>query len=383
MAFTSTQARHLKAKLDARYVKTRNMDGSSLHYIEGWHAIAEANRIFGFDAWDRKTLDARCVWTGTSAQDYLAAYTAKVRIRVRAGDTTIVREGSGTGEGTAPTPGRAHDLALKSAETDATKRALATFGNVFGLALYDREQTGVRRRPKVTNGNSAKGPWKLQSHGQASTRTFSKPEDFASTLRRTMSEAPNIERLFEVWEKNVATVRALSDLMKQMGREKEEFAKRLVDHLKSCATSLVNARGEVPSEGPEASGMFNRKPAPREKIDKSVLTLSEPKRIRSKEHLRYVARQPCLVCGRTPSHAHHVRYAQRRGLGLKVSDEFTVPLCAIHHNEIHQTAKEKEWWQQRNVDPLAVARALWRESHKPCSTSAPGGGTSAASGNES
>ena len=100
------------------------------------------------------------------------------------------------------------------------------------------------------------------------------------------------------------------------------------------------------------------------KIDKSVLTISEPKRIRCKEHLRFVASQPCLICGRSPSHAHHVRYAQSRGLSLKVSDEFTVPLCAIHHHNIHTTGKEREWWQERNIDPLEVANALWQQSRE-------------------
>ena len=91
---------------------------------------------------------------------------------------------------------------------------------------------------------------------------------------------------------------------------------------------------------------------------------SEPRRIRCKEHLRFVASQPCVICGRTPSHAHHVRYAQARGLGLKVSDEFTVPLCAIHHQQLHKTTKEREWWHERKIDPLIVARALWNESQK-------------------
>jgi hypothetical protein len=97
--------------------------------MEGWHVISEANRIFGYDAWDRRTLTSNCVWSGTSGQHYLAAYTAKVQISVRTGDSMIVREGSGTAEGRALTPGQAHELALKGAETDATKRALATFGN--------------------------------------------------------------------------------------------------------------------------------------------------------------------------------------------------------------------------------------------------------------
>ena len=96
----------------------------------------------------------------------------------------------------------------------------------------------------------------------------------------------------------------------------------------------------------------------RQKIDKSVLTISEPKRHRSKEHLQYVAQQPCLICGRSPSHAHHVRFAQSKGLALKVSDEFTVPLCAIHHSENHSTGDERKWWQKHNIEPLAIARQL-------------------------
>jgi hypothetical protein len=98
------------------------------------------------------------------------------------------------------------------------------------------------------------------------------------------------------------------------------------------------------------------------KIDKSVLTISEPKRIRSKDHLRFVAQQACLICGRRPSQAHHIRYAQPRGLTPKVSDEFTVPLCAIHHSENHQTGNERLWWEHGKIDPLAVARALWEKS---------------------
>ncbi len=135
MALTNTQVRQLRAKLEPKHVKTRQANGANLHYVEGWHVIAEANRIFGYDAWDRRTLASRCVWSGPSGSYHAAAYTAKVRVSVRAGDITIVREGSGTGEGTAPTPGQAHELALKGAETDATKRALATFGNPFGRTL--------------------------------------------------------------------------------------------------------------------------------------------------------------------------------------------------------------------------------------------------------
>src|SRR6188472_1131179 len=145
MAFTDTQVRLLKAKLDPRHIRTRNSNGCSLSYVEGWHAIAEANRIFGYEAWDRRTVSATCVWSEANAGTYRAVYIAKVRITVRAGEVKVVRDGSGSCKATAATAGQAHELALKGAETDATKRALATFGNPFGLALYDREQSGVRK----------------------------------------------------------------------------------------------------------------------------------------------------------------------------------------------------------------------------------------------
>jgi hypothetical protein len=79
--------------------------------------------------------------------------------------------------------------------------------------------------------------------------------------------------------------------------------------------------------------------------------------------LRFVAQQSCVVCGRAPSQAHHIRYAQTRGLALKVSDEFTVPLCAVHHTETHATGDERGWWEARNIDPLAIAEKLWRKNN--------------------
>ena len=75
-------------------------------------------------------------------------------------------------------------------------------------------------------------------------------------------------------------------------------------------------------------------------IDKSQLMIAEPKRLRDKAHLKFVAAQPCLVCGRQPADPHHLRFAQPRAIGLKVSDEFTVPLCRGHHRELHQTGNE-------------------------------------------
>jgi len=98
-------------------------------------------------------------------------------------------------------------------------------------------------------------------------------------------------------------------------------------------------------------------------IDKSVLSLPAPRRIRDRDHVGWVAKQPCLICGRRPADAHHLRFAQSRTLGRKVSDEFTVPLCRGHRREIHRCGNEAAWWKKVGVDPTVPARALWLESH--------------------
>ena len=98
-------------------------------------------------------------------------------------------------------------------------------------------------------------------------------------------------------------------------------------------------------------------------IDKSVLAVPEPRRVRDRDHVRLVARQPCLICGRLPADAHHLRFTQSRALGRKVSDEFTVPLCRGHHREVHRCGDETAWWGNTGVDPADAARALWLRSH--------------------
>lgn len=99
-------------------------------------------------------------------------------------------------------------------------------------------------------------------------------------------------------------------------------------------------------------------------VDKTVLAFSEPRRIRDREHVRFVARQPCLVCGRLPADAHHLRFAQSRAIGRKVSDEFTVPLCRGHHRQVHRFGDEAAWWQSMKMQPMMVARALWLQTHR-------------------
>ena len=105
-----------------------------------------------------------------------------------------------------------------------------------------------------------------------------------------------------------------------------------------------------------------RPQSPPSKIDKSQLVIAEPKRLRDKAHLKFVASQPCIVCGRQPSDPHHLRFAQPRAIGLKVSDEFTVPLCRGHHRQLHQAGNEIAWWEDLNINALEIAKRFWEES---------------------
>ena len=134
------------------------------------------------------------------------------------------------------------------------------------------------------------------------------------------------------------------------------------------AVIQLNDEAEAPPASPASSqpdgGIHpaTAETAP-EAVDKSVLAFPEPRRQRNKIHLRFVAKQPCLICARQPCDAHHLRFAQARGIGLKVSDEFTVPLCRGHHRELHRAGNEANWWSTKGVDAVDASRKLWTETH--------------------
>ena len=127
-----------------------------------------------------------------------------------------------------------------------------------------------------------------------------------------------------------------------------------VDQSKTLAQPLTSKRQK-------AENTKNR--ARPKGMDKSTLTLPEPRRVRDRNHVKAVAQHPCLICGRRPADAHHLRFAQSRALGRKVSDAFTVPLCRGHHREVHHCGDEAAWWRNAGVDPTVSARALWLDTH--------------------
>ncbi|MGA7789899.1 MAG: ERF family protein [Xanthobacteraceae bacterium] len=129
------------------------------------------------------------------------------------------------------------------------------------------------------------------------------------------------------------------------------------------STSTAEVASAAAASGVETDAPSARQQSRGKPIDKAVLTHPEPRRVRDREHVRFVAQQACLLCGRQPSDAHHLRFAQSRALSRKASDEFTVPLCRGHHRELHRHGDEAAWWSKAAIDPLVQARILWLESH--------------------
>jgi len=130
----------------------------------------------------------------------------------------------------------------------------------------------------------------------------------------------------------------------------------------------------VVADNPAPSSTHLQADAAPAKIQKSELAISEPRRHRDKAHLKFVASQPCLVCGRSPADAHHLRFTQARAMGRKVSDEFTVPLCRTHHRDNHRFGDEVAWWERRAIDPVATSRMLWISTRRIDARASCGGG---------
>jgi len=231
-------------------------------------------------------------------------------------------------------------MAVKAAETDATKRALATFGNPFGLALYDRDQANVTKpREKASPPALPPGPSTF-SLILADERTLDLTDLTAlvEATQRELAKLDTLEETYAFWTSNLS---ALTDAARLDGNG---AGTALVAALKHRLREINQATPVAPSNG------------------RGVLIPKET-RIRDRDHLAFVARQPCLVCGRRPAQAHHLKFAQPRSMSLKVSDEYTVPLCNGHHDALHKTGDERAWWARHGIiDPLKFASRLWAAS---------------------
>jgi hypothetical protein len=204
-----------------------------------------------------------------------------------------------------------------------------------GNTKVQQASAGHRTKPRFTSSRSTLEPEAsvaLREQLTAGVKNIGSAEEAASWAHRVMGAKNTL---------------ALADA-EQVERA---FQERLSSVTSEAVASLL-----PPLRPP---GRARRRRAP---VDKSVLALPAPRRIRDRDHVKLVSKQPCLVCGRHPTDAHHLRFAQSSALGRKVSDEFTVPLCRGHHREVHRCGDEAIWWIKTGIDPSETARALWLKS---------------------
>ncbi len=205
--FSAEQIAALSAPLDRSRICSREQGRGRVNYLQGWVLIEEANRIFGFDGWQRQTLSSRCVTEATrligsknegrpQKEGWGVTYIARVRITVHlANQELLIREGTGAGHGIDTDLGLAHESAIKEAETDAMKRALVTFGNPFGLALYDRSQRQVSGAPAPAQARASSGPRPAPANGVVRRPQATAPNPVAAAFngppRATSAAAPS------------------------------------------------------------------------------------------------------------------------------------------------------------------------------------------------
>jgi ERF superfamily len=180
------------------------------------------------------------------------------------------------------------------------------------------------------------------------------PEQSAALREKLLAELGNIASADSVpnWARGALT--AKNSLTATDAKLVEDAFERRLSELPSSDAAAAAPEVIATTESTD--------PGQAKGIDKSILTVAAPRRYRNREHLRYVAQQACLVCGRKPSDPHHLGFTQPRALGRKVSDEFAVPLCRGHHRAVHRSRDERAWWWQAGIDPIKVSRRLWRET---------------------
>ena len=143
---------------------------------------------------------------------------------------------------------------------------------------------------------------------------------------------------------------------------KNQLSKADAEALEDAFTATLSQFGEFEPSAQEVNGGGDQ-PLQVDSREQTVTVIGKPVRERDREHLKFVASQPCLVCGRTPSDAHHIKFAEAPAMGRKVSDRFTVPICRLHHTELHRRANERAWWESQEIDPMVIAESLWGRTH--------------------
>jgi ERF superfamily len=271
---------------------------------------------------------------------------------------------------------------MGAALTYARRYALFTFVGIAGEDDLDapdlcdgpRSQTSSADKhtliptdgqPRVPPRKPGNGQRRNSMHGERPAPL--EPEQSAALREKLLTELGTITSadLAAIWAQEALT--AKNSLEAADAKLVEDAFEHRLSELAPSATAEA-ADDAAPSTqldvvgGPETRAKRKGDLDQPDSINKSGLVIATPRRYRNRQHLRYVAQQACLICGRKQSDPHHLRYLQPRALGRKASDEFAVPLCRSHHRAVHRAGDEQAWWKAAGIDPVKVARQLWRQT---------------------
>jgi hypothetical protein len=270
---------------------------------------------------------------------------------------------------------------MGTALTYARRYALFTLVGIAGeddldapdLPVSEATRSEVEAPAHGDSTNGAGGspaPSVLRSRNRSGNPPVLSSTESATLREKLLSEVREIDSADQaaVWAQR--TLPRKNALLVSDSQVLEEAFRSRVAALGEIGLDPDPSREQSPATAQGVAPFSSTKRAPTQRLrpthlDKAVLAIPEPRRLRDKEHVKFVSRQACLICGRQPADPHHVRFAQHPALGRKVSDEFTVPLCRVHHREVHRSRDEAQWWRSFRVDPLTVASKLWAQTHPP------------------
>jgi len=217
------------------------------------------------------------------------------------------------------------------------------------------------------NGERSESPQQQRAKESAATQRETRPLAFPADMLHPRASSILRDRLVAELA-GIGSPEEAATWAHQVLRTKATLVAADAKHVEDCFKRKLAEFENTKLRGGRHKARTRKSNGPSERrVDKSELTHPEPRRLRDREHVRFVTKQPCLICGRTPSDPHHLRFSQPRALGRKASDEFTVPLCRGHHREVHRCGDEATWWAAAGIDPSAAARSLWLKTH-PIST---------------